>query len=261
MRAFSLVELSIVLVILGLLTGGILAGQSLIRAAELRSVVSDIQRYSTAVMTFRDRYMALPGDMSNATRFWGALDGNDGLGSDCYDAYSTSTATCNGNGNGAVWFNDGQAENAPEGFHAWKHMANAGLIEGSYTGRRGAELRQGIPGVNIPASRIRNAGYMFESIEIGAGHVEWYEGVYNPIFFFGSVRPALGPADPVLTAVEAWNIDTKLDDGRPASGRVLTSHNIANCVTPTGNANRNTAQYAVAASGIACAFMFSGISQ
>ena len=59
---FSLVELSIVLVILGLLTGGILAGQSLIRAAELRSISTDYSRYIAAVQAFRDKYFALPGD-------------------------------------------------------------------------------------------------------------------------------------------------------------------------------------------------------
>ena len=70
-RGFSLVELSIVLVILGLLTGGILAGQSLIRASELRAVSTEFQRYVAAVNTFRDKYFMLPGDMSNATAFWG----------------------------------------------------------------------------------------------------------------------------------------------------------------------------------------------
>lgn len=70
LRGFSLVELSIVLVILGLLTGGILAGQSLIRASELRSVSTELQRYSSAIYSFRDQYMALPGDMLNATSFW-----------------------------------------------------------------------------------------------------------------------------------------------------------------------------------------------
>ncbi|MFM9890490.1 MAG: type II secretion system protein, partial [Rickettsiales bacterium] len=69
---FSLVELSIVLVILGLLTGGILSGQSLIRAAELRSVSTEYNRYVTAVQTFRDKYFALPGDMTNAQSFWGS---------------------------------------------------------------------------------------------------------------------------------------------------------------------------------------------
>ena len=68
---FSLVELSIVLVILGLLVGGVLTGQSLIRAAELRSVSTEYSRYVASVHTFRDKYFALPGDMTNATQFWG----------------------------------------------------------------------------------------------------------------------------------------------------------------------------------------------
>jgi len=65
--AFTLVELSIVLVILGLLVGGTLTGQSLIHAAELRSVVKDYEKYKTAMHVFEDKYFALPGDMTNAT--------------------------------------------------------------------------------------------------------------------------------------------------------------------------------------------------
>jgi hypothetical protein len=70
-EGFSLVALSVVWVNLGLLTGGILTAQSLIRAAELRSITTDYNRFITASQTFRDKYFALPGDMRNATRFWG----------------------------------------------------------------------------------------------------------------------------------------------------------------------------------------------
>ena len=94
-NAFSLVELSIVLVILGLLTGGILGGQSLIRAAELRSVSTEAARYTTAVYSFRDKYMALPGDMPNATAFWGAAP-------DCSAQTASGASTCNGNGDGML---------------------------------------------------------------------------------------------------------------------------------------------------------------
>lgn len=95
-RGFSLVELSIVLVILGLLTGGILAGQSLIRAAELRSYITDVQRYPAAVNAFKDKYFAYPGDMANATKFWGAL-GGDGTGNDaaCQALSASGLPTCN----------------------------------------------------------------------------------------------------------------------------------------------------------------------
>ncbi|MGB1539971.1 MAG: prepilin-type N-terminal cleavage/methylation domain-containing protein, partial [Rickettsiales bacterium] len=55
-RGFSLVELSIVLVILGLLTGGILGGQSLIRAAEMRAIATEYDAWKTAVNVFKDKY-------------------------------------------------------------------------------------------------------------------------------------------------------------------------------------------------------------
>lgn len=59
-RAFSLVELSIVLVILGLLVGGILAGRALIHASELRGVHTEFNQYKTAVMAFRNKYLLYP---------------------------------------------------------------------------------------------------------------------------------------------------------------------------------------------------------
>lgn len=98
-NGFSLVELSIVLVILGLLTGGILAGQSLIRASELRSVGNDVGRFYTATQSFRDKYFALPGDMAIATQIWGTQDNTPGT---CKTTPSTTILTCNGDGNGQI---------------------------------------------------------------------------------------------------------------------------------------------------------------
>ena len=91
-RAFSLVELSIVLVILGLLTGGILAGQSLIRAAELRSVTNEFQRYIVATQSFRDKYFAAPGDITDAHRFWTSAGGN-GANAACQGAATSTLPT------------------------------------------------------------------------------------------------------------------------------------------------------------------------
>ncbi|MFZ4541492.1 MAG: type II secretion system protein [Rickettsiales bacterium] len=125
---FSLVELSIVLVILGLLVGGILSGQSLIRAAELRAVSTEYSRYVTAVQTFRDKYFQLPGDMNSATTFWGTA----AVGAACATTIGSGTQTCNGNGDG--WLDNGYV-NSNENFRYWQHLANAGLIEGAYTGQ------------------------------------------------------------------------------------------------------------------------------
>jgi len=156
-RAFSLVELSIFLVILGLLTGGILAGRSLLRASELRAGVGEQQRYFAAVYAFRDKYSMLPGDMNNAVRFWGAQAGGttDGRDATCatLTTGATGTETCNGDGNGRV-AGKAAADNY-ERYRFWQHLANAGLVEGSYSGVSGAgTTTTDIPGENTPGSRL-----------------------------------------------------------------------------------------------------------
>lgn len=67
-RGFTLIELSIVLVIIGLLVGGVLVGRDLIQAAHLRQQVSQLERYSTAAQTFKAKYGALPGDIAQNKR-------------------------------------------------------------------------------------------------------------------------------------------------------------------------------------------------
>src|SRR3954463_15618522 len=63
---FTLIELSIVLVIIGLIVGGILVGQDLIKAAEIRATVGQIEKYNSAVNTFRTKYNGIPGDLSGS---------------------------------------------------------------------------------------------------------------------------------------------------------------------------------------------------
>ncbi len=71
-KGFTLIELSIVLVIIGLIVGGVLVGQDLIRAAGVRSTISQIEKYQTAVNTFRGKYGYLPGDIPpSATQQFG----------------------------------------------------------------------------------------------------------------------------------------------------------------------------------------------
>lgn len=179
-RGFSLVELSIVLVILGLLTGGILAGQSLIRAAELRAVSTEYNRYIAAVGTFRDKYFALPGDMSNATKFWttaGTCPGNNA-------SPSTTQATCDGNADGHVLQN---AATANETFRFWQHLANGGLIEGSYSGVSNSASATGVEalvGSNVPRSKISQVGWSpnWAGNVAAADASGFYEGVVTATY-------------------------------------------------------------------------------
>jgi prepilin-type N-terminal cleavage/methylation domain-containing protein len=226
--AFSLIELSIVLVILGLLTGGILAGKSLIRSAAMRSVVTDYQRYYTAARAFRDKYFMAPGDISNATFFWGTATVCPGyLAADV----RTDQRTCNGNGNGRVE-NSNSASN--EIFGMWQHLANAGLIEGQYTGitgdpSYGAYYGIGFtPGVNAPKSKMgANITWGVAYLgEIPISDSNDIEGSYGNALFFGiatnNTMPWNGPTiGSPLKPEEAWNIDAKLDDGKAGTGIVV----------------------------------------
>ncbi len=249
MRAFSLVELSIVLVILGLLTGGILAGQSLIRAAELRSVTNDMARYQTALFSFRDKYMALPGDMRNATNFWTSAGGN-GQDDTCFGSTTASPATCNGNGNGLI--DAGYSTNVvSEPLRAWQQLANAGLIEGSYNGIVTGTAH--ILGTNCPRGRISNTGFALSASAFGGNWGETFSAASDGnILFFGTMDGAI-TRGVALRPQEAWNIDTKLDDGKPDQGKLQTdTFYSVNCFTGT----YPNAAYAVGTNNIACSLRF-----
>lgn len=214
MRGFSLVELSIVLVILGLLTGGILGGQALIRAAQLRAMPTEVGRYTTAAMTFRDKYFSMPGDMANATAFWGTATSCPGD----FTTPATGPATCNGDGNGQInaW---------AETWRAWQHLANAGLIEGSYTGVQGTstDTTYGIAGQNMPASKAgTNSGYAFVWVNSSnANSTSYFAGNYGNTLRWGAENGVDQGAVRLLPE-EAWTVDMKMDDGKPGTGNVRT---------------------------------------
>src|SRR5712671_3124649 len=67
---FTLVEIAIVLVIIGLLLGGILKGQEMITQAKIKNIVNDFNGITVAVTSYQDRYRAIPGDDQNATTRW-----------------------------------------------------------------------------------------------------------------------------------------------------------------------------------------------
>ena len=254
---FSLVELSIVLVILGLLTGGILAGQSLIRAAELRSIIRDADKYQVAITSFRDKYFALPGDMTNATAFWGT----DPDGCPAHTNRVAKIATCNGNGNGAVGPTGVSgitpaANEEAERPRAWQQLANAGLVEGSYTGVSGANVSTNdlTPGENIPAGRISGTGYSFVYAGNPSGMTNYYDASYGNAFVYGTAIATDFTYGAAIKPEEAWNIDSKIDDSKPAYGRVMAFKPalISNC---SSNATASSADYMLTHTGASCSLI------
>lgn len=208
-HGFSLIELSIVLIILGLVAGGALMGQNLIRNAELRNTVADLDRYTKGYVHFREKYHSVPGDMFDATDAWGIRAGTTGRDATCYNTQGSYSGTCNGNGNNMV--------EPFERFLFWQHLARAELIEGRYTGASTDTTDyERTPGVNTPRLSLGQA-YFISAEYLGtptASDPQQFNVPFNAnLFWIG---------DNVLKPEELWSIDRKIDDGRPASGTVRT---------------------------------------
>lgn len=179
-QGFTLIEIAIVLVIIGLLLGGVLKGQELITSARVRNLISTQDGIKAAYFGFLDRYRALPGDYTAATTNITGV---------------AATAACgNGNGNG-----NGRIETVnQENVLAWEHISKAGFINGTYT-CAAAESTTTTP-VNPYGVRMQLV----------------YDGIYG-IASAGAARHNLktGPQIPVDIIAE---VDRKIDDGAPYTG-------------------------------------------
>ena len=113
-RGFTLIEIAIVLVIIGLLLGGVLKGQELITSARVRNLISTQDGVKAAYFGFLDRYRALPGDYSGASA-----------------NIPNCTGCQNGNNNGQITTVAGGGPNE-EQISAWEHLSRAGFVTGSY---------------------------------------------------------------------------------------------------------------------------------
>ena len=251
-KGFTLVEMSIVLAIIALIIGGIMVGQNLIRSAQLLSITSDVKRFTQATQLFKEQYNYLPGDMPTAESFWGS-------DTSCPNTpYTTTphTAVCNGNGDGRIDDYPSTATYGYERFRAWQELADAGMIDGTYTGVSGtASAVQSLIGLNVPASNVAGAGYTLIYYNLPTGSSDNWP-IVGHMFEFGS-QTASGSWGAAITPTESFTIDSKIDDGIPGTGKVLSgsrsSAAMPNCNTTSVQA---TAQYNTSYSGVACSLVF-----
>ena len=182
---FTLVEIAIVLVIIGLLLGGILKGQEMITQAKIKNVMADYSGVSAAYHGYQDRYRAIPGDDPQAAARW-----------------AVAPAAVAGNGNGVVagTYNNGGAvcTTAVEACSWWDHLRKAGFVSGNgptqpfnaLTGLIGVQTGDGAAGATL----LNAAG--------GNG-------------FVGLIMCSANLPDKIAIAV-----DTQMDDGTSNLGTV-----------------------------------------
>jgi prepilin-type N-terminal cleavage/methylation domain-containing protein len=182
---FTLVEIAIVLVIIGLLLGGILKGQEMITQAKIKNVMADFSGVSAAYHGYQDRYRAIPGDDPNAAARW-----------------AVAPAAVSGNGNGVVagTYNNGGAAcaTAVEACSWWDHLRKAGFVSGNgptqpfnaLTGIIGVQTGDGAAGPTL--------------LNVGGGNG-----------FVGLLMCSANLPDKIAIAV-----DTQMDDGTSNLGTV-----------------------------------------
>ena len=176
---FTLIEIAIVLVIIGLLLGGVLKGQELITAARVRNMISNQDGVKAAYFGFLDRYRALPGD------------------------YTTASAQANIPGCGACFGGDANGQIAgSEAIHAWEHLSKAGFVTGSY-----------ISGSATPTAGATNTptnpyGSLVQLI---------YDAIYQDTGT-ATARHNLKTGSNVPSDILA-EVDRKIDDGSAAGGQ------------------------------------------
>ncbi|MBT0962686.1 type II secretion system protein [Denitromonas iodatirespirans] len=182
-RGFTLVEIAVVLVIIGLLLGGVLKGQELINSAKVKSLVQEFNSVSTMVYGYQDRFRFLPGDDPQVAAHVGG---------------TPATTPANSTGNSRIDGAWNSSTSTDESFLFWQHVRLAGLASGSTV--------------------VADANYRELNVENGPIGVSSQNPTSNGAAFPGQFYICSGG----LSTRFARQIDTTMDDGVTNTGAVRT---------------------------------------
>ena len=217
-NGFTLVELSIVLVVIGLIIGGVMVGKDLIFAAEIRQQVKQIEQYSLAYNTFKLKYGCMPGDCANATSFF--------------------TSSTNGNGNGKLentYIDDnGSLSYDADGYFDYEQaaffqhlilsnfiqsdnsLATLGYPEPTLTHKQGQGF---IAASNFNLTAPDNAALATSQQDDYFALNKWRAGLYFSLGDTSGAVPGLkNDKYGIFTPIVTYALDLKVDDGKPQTG-------------------------------------------
>lgn len=228
-KGFTLVELAVVMIIIGLLIGGILKGQELITNARVTSTIGEMEGISAAYNDFRNQFNAIPGDMNTAAGAAGRVQGCNAV-----------AACANGDGDGLVDVNIGAAgAGNNEGVFFFGQMLAAGYI----TGMDGTANNGGF-GISNPGSSLEGGFLVGDTRNgfTGFTAAEFRPGVY--LVHSGIIGGGANSGS--ITGQQAASIDRRLDDGTPNTGAIIaeTAVGANGCRQAAGNYNQAAQQAA-----------------
>jgi len=214
---FTLIEIAIVLVIIGLLLGGVLKGQELINSAKVKNLASDFRNIPLFIYGYQDKFKALPGDDRAVDTHLAGLNPGCAGGPACPVAVANTTA-----GNGVidgVWNSIAATD---ESYLFWQHVRLAGFAPGTTI---------------IPATPAHGDGYL--PVNAVGGEVGIMSGTSiaanSPVkdFANNAIRGSYIICSSAILGKFVKQLDTQMDDGNTATGSMMA--------IPTGSALNTSA--------------------
>ncbi|MBF0590131.1 MAG: prepilin-type N-terminal cleavage/methylation domain-containing protein [Magnetococcales bacterium] len=216
---FTLIEIAIVVVIIGLLLGGVLKGQELIRNARTHAIINQGNAVQGAVLGFQDRYRALPGDYSVAdTNIVGVTTDHNG----------------DGDSRVGILTGDEGGGSDDEIVFVWEHLSRAGFISGSFDGSN-TNLNDTTwtcgEGACLTNPFNGHMMFLFDGAQVHPDATTWSTGPQNNQLTTGRLIPV------EITA----EMDRKIDDGDPANGSFRVGHRFLSGATGAATECANVA--------------------
>ncbi len=212
-----------VLVVIGLIVGGVLVGQDLIKSAEARAQITQIEKFNSAVNTFYGKYGGLPGDLNStlAAQFgFVARAGTQGRG----DGNGVIEGVLYSNGTIYAWEQNGETS------FFWEDLSQANLIDGKFdTAIDAAYSCYSYQACSsfMPQAKIGKGNFVFVYSGSAVNCCATWSGLTPNFFSVAAISSIVnGATSPIssITVQQAYNIDKKIDDGIPVSGTVVAQY-------------------------------------